>query len=772
MLTANHTKNNPNPSYTSNCTEEDKQNGIDFLFILGKDNPGENTHAEDYAKIKADCEKKGLKYIILGNGKDAVNLDDIEHLPKVRNTLIYGHGIVLKNNHMISLTEGDVLVKSMEIIQKLQDQTDCKNFFVSSCFGGKIADDFKNNKLEKGTFLSAYSAPDEVSWLRDSSSIVSILINKAMPGKIVPIVSTTAELIKTIPQTMVFACQLDNILASKTLMRKERGVFLEVERFCEYQFREFSDFILKNALEKEFPNVSLEEEQEPFKMSLSEIQAFQKQSILNHARHNDTEITNAIMTNTPSVIYPLFTGNKDQNKNLLNTVREFLIHRTKVSEDARSGIDIALFSLAANLAGIDLNNVKLRGVPLIGANLTGADFTSADLAGADLTGATLNLVKGLDVNNLVKAKSIMNIKMDTESIKNLSNEDQKLLKKKMVNDYFAYFKKEDEISDLTRNLKSLIEDNEHILKYERISIYDYGVTTSYKEVLKAGVVRLTDLLKEQQTQFHSLSNLTHQALSLIANTVSEFDVSYMPDFLRQGPVEKTVGEILKEAIPKPVIVQSLEIKNRNDLIIFFKKIPEIEKHLDYAKYLNKKLDDIYLLIDVIGLLQPKDQLEFAKHINAKLPGIEEVLMVIQVLSGKDKLEYAKLAKDMIKDKIDLQSVLDELPKEEWPSYVSLVINQFKTVDDLEWLSKELKQSPETVRLLMGEIKNRDQSMAKIPDNQSTTTLFQELGIKSHAPQVALNQYQSKPKPENDRIIKGVSNKDDTNISKVNYKPGR
>lgn len=748
MLSVARPKQNNKSTYTSNCTEEDKQNGIDFLFIIGKDNPGETTHAEDYAKIKADCEKKGLKYIILGNGKDAVNLDDIENLPRVRNTIIYGHGIVLKDNHMISLTEGGVLVKSMEIIQKLQNQTNCKNFFVSSCFGGKIVDDFKNNKLEKGTFLSAYSAPDEVAWLQDSSSIVSILINKAMPGKVVPIVSTTVELIKTIPQTMVFACQLENILASKTLMRKERGVFLEVERFCEYQFREFSNFILKNALEKEFSDLNLEDEQVPFKMSPIEIQAFQKQSIWNHARHNDTEITNAIMTSTPSMISPLFAGNKDQNKNLLNTVREFLIHRTRVSEEARGRIDTAMSMIVANLAGIDLSNLKLRGVHLTGANLIGANLTSADLTGADLTGATLNSVKGLDVNNLVKAKTIMDIKMDAQSIKALSSDDQKLLKKKMVNDYFAYFNKEDKISDLTRNLKSLIEDNEHILKFERISIYDYGVTTSYKEVLKAGAVRLTDLLKEQQTQFHSLSNLTHQALNLIANTISEFDVNYIPDFLRPGPIEKTVGEKLKEALPKSITVQNLEIQ---------------------------EFDDPYLLIDAIRINPLNDQLEFAKKINTKLPGIEEVLMVIQVLSGKDKLKYAEFAKDKVQNKFDLQRIIEELPIKDWPNYLKLVISKIQKVDDLKWLLKELRQSPEAINLIGVEIKTHTQSKEKTPENETTAILFQELGVSSSAPRVTQTSKESKP--VNDPIInrdaaKKVSDSEDEITHQGRYKSGR
>ena len=195
---------------------------LDLVFIIGKDNPGETTHSQAYKAIKAACDVRHLKYLIIGDGVTDVDIDDIPDLPDTNNISIYAHGDVINGEHVIQLNTNG-LTSTATTIKKMQEKANCKNIGIFSCYGGKAIDDIKNDsqyKLQEGTILTAYSAPDESSWSNDVTYILNNLIKKTTSGKISPMISLLRDVIMNIPQTMVIACQLKDELVSETLPRK------------------------------------------------------------------------------------------------------------------------------------------------------------------------------------------------------------------------------------------------------------------------------------------------------------------------------------------------------------------------------------------------------------------------------------------------------------------------------------------------------------------------------------------------------------------------
>jgi hypothetical protein len=629
----------PKKGYTSNYTENDRKNGqvLDFVFFIGKDNPGETAHAKLYKKIKADCEAKNLKYVILGDGVTGVNLNDIKNLPNANNAVIYGHGNVRNGRHIISLM--NKVSDSLDIVKAIQERIKCKNIIYCSCFGGKIIDDMKNsnnkNELQEGTFFAAYSAPDDMSLAIDTVSIIDIVINATKTGAMAPMFHCNRDIIKTITQTMVFAYQLKDELVSQTLLRKNREIYLEVEKFCEYQLSEFNKFIdsllmnknnesLLKELKNQFPNVNFEDREKNITaekipllqlwMTKQQIEAFQQRSLDNHCVHNDTKVVSALLDKIPFEprLLPLvILSNKsgmldDMIKTLLEknathgqTVNafksddvdsdvdiysyspltfsiEYAKNTTSVRSLLQLGADIHLpdkegripaemlskvnlawaklppkFNLSyanlaeANLSHADLTYVDLTqsdltdanltradlsGANLTRANLTGADLTGAELTGADLTGTDLTNVIGLTCSQLISAKSLINVSINAEQLKAMSNDEQKRIKEKLENDYKAYILaktiKDENIHDVVLMIATIINDEEHPLKFNRLGASDYSNTTTYKAVVNFGIEKLATLLTPEK--FNALDKETKKGLKWLAE--QDMDTSIFDSF--------------------------------------------------------------------------------------------------------------------------------------------------------------------------------------------------------------------------------------------------
>ena len=115
-------------AYKTNYSGIDKINNdvLDFVFLIGPDKKvssiagklaslAVDIQAKTYEKIIEHCERKGIKYAILGDGVRGVDLNDIP--PEANSLVIYGHGSVISNRHKISLTNTGQAVDTLDIIE-------------------------------------------------------------------------------------------------------------------------------------------------------------------------------------------------------------------------------------------------------------------------------------------------------------------------------------------------------------------------------------------------------------------------------------------------------------------------------------------------------------------------------------------------------------------------------------------------------------------------------------------------------------------------------
>jgi len=377
VLSTTHTK-----SFTTNYTDADKENGVelDFVCVIGKDSAGEKIQAKLFEKIKNLCESKKLKFAILGDGKTGASLDDISKLSKTNNIAVIGHGHAGKEGHKISLSEKSLFSK--DILEKLKEHTDCKNYIVCSCYGGQVIEDLKQSKskFEEGTWVAAFSSADEISWGADNINILMKYIENIQSGKKIFMPLLARDAIKTIPQTLVFSYWLENKIASETIGRKNRKIYFDVEKFCEYQLQIFNDYIntlllkenakdLLNEFKQEFPDVYLHDYDNPqdtqgvnlleLKMSAEEIKIFQERSIANHVLHEDLEISNDLLKKLkfPPTLLLSVIARHDRLVHPENVVRMLLKHNDNVTH----GQNVNNFSTEVGLAHTPLTLALEKG---------------------------------------------------------------------------------------------------------------------------------------------------------------------------------------------------------------------------------------------------------------------------------------------------------------------------------------------------------------------------------------------------------------------------
>lgn len=701
------------PGYTSNYTDEDRKNGVslDFVFVIGTDNPDQKTHQEAYQQIILDCEAKGLKYVILGDGDKGANLKEIAQLPPTENVVIYGHGSARHTNHHISLTDGNSS-NSFQTIHAIQAQTNCKNIFVCSCYGGKIIDDFKNNpkyKLQEGTFLSAYSAPDEVSWSDDAAHINATIIQHTTPGQSVPVVSLSADLIKAVPQTMVFAHQQGGQLESATLMRNSRHIYHQVEDFCEYQLRSYNHFIngllmsehgaqLKQTLTTEFPHVDFNEYIRRVKnnevakflelnMSDEERWQFEANSIMKHILHKDTDVLKALLHSNPSVadhiLETIKKPNPKQSKRYGGALRALLAHYAT----QEGNVDLTNCELSkADLTGLDLSHINLTNAKLNDADLTRANLTGVNLTSVDLTGA-----KGVTATMLLSAASLFQTNIDAQQFKAMTNDEQVSVKKKMADDYINHLNKIDNVFELTLLLNDIAKNETHPLKYKRIGLDDYGNTTSYAAVINHGRERLVALLSNERT-LNQLTDTVRSSLTEVAKiNVDSASESYLPSFLRSQPKEKSSADKLNELLAKAPTESVFEAISK------IEELPENDR-LPYAKKITNRIESADEITYILDLLPEQDRLPYVKFTADKVNDIKDVKSIMELLPEKDQLNYAILAREHVKNINDVISILRRLPAQDQLTFTKNILNTITDAEDLKWLAEQ-KISNETKKFL-------------------------------------------------------------------------
>ncbi len=273
----------------------------DLVISIGKDNPGHDILQTQIAALKADCEAKGLKYVILGDGKNEISASDIDILPRSNHLIVYAHGKIDKKTglHTINLMtgKGD---NTFEIITLLQKQTKCNKALVCACFGGKINDEIKSQgKVLAGTEIVTTSAPDEVSGLNEANFATTLFVSFIHQNK--PAAKSLTEyfglLMKTIPETMTYGKHTKKGFITFTIRRQDHAVLCEndPQKYFEFNKNKLDTFLRTNHLGTlQLPP-----------MTADEADNYRTKSFLHHAWHCDFDAISKLIQLDKNIISKL-----------------------------------------------------------------------------------------------------------------------------------------------------------------------------------------------------------------------------------------------------------------------------------------------------------------------------------------------------------------------------------------------------------------------------------------------------------------------------------
>jgi uncharacterized protein YjbI with pentapeptide repeats len=171
------------------------------------------------------------------------------------------------------------------------------------------------------------------------------------------------------------------------------------------------------------------------------------------------------------------------------------------------------FSAVENLEGVSFENANLKNANLSYCDLSKTILSHADLSGADLIGSIINK------DNLLKASSIKDIEIDSDTLKKNNYTDSEIiaLKQKLVNDYKKFFDTCTDFDVLCNKLNYLTEVEEHLLKVKRSGIFKYGDTEASAAVINYGRDRLVKLLDGYIANHNMLSGKERADLTQLKN---------------------------------------------------------------------------------------------------------------------------------------------------------------------------------------------------------------------------------------------------------------
>ncbi|HJU59654.1 MAG TPA: ankyrin repeat domain-containing protein, partial [Nitrososphaeraceae archaeon] len=331
----------------------------DIVIVIGNDE-GEETHHQTFFKeVRETCEKLGLKYTILGDGKSGFLEDEILLLPKTKHLAIQAHGEIKNGTHTIVLDD-EINKKTLKFIKRLQDQTGSQNIILGSCFGGKVIDELENSKIRllQNTFLFVGSAPDEFSLYHDNVLIHNILLkNIKKHGHRLNMPLLVRDVIKTIPQTLVLSYQpspleeADIPLQTLTLRRMDREIIFEIIKLCQYKLDAFNKFLGKilhgiydpffiDQLKMDYniPDMSDKFNLINLEMNQEEINYYRTTSIINHVFHRDIKLINALLKDHPfssSLMYEIILS-KYSNSDHMEHIMDILLSNLHNAADNQS----------------------------------------------------------------------------------------------------------------------------------------------------------------------------------------------------------------------------------------------------------------------------------------------------------------------------------------------------------------------------------------------------------------------------------------------------
>lgn len=273
----------------------------DIVFVIGPDNPGQDNAQQTCEQIAHKCQLHGLKFAILGDGKNPVSQADIQSLPNARHVSIYAHGIVKEGrdgnySHHISLGPYE-LNNSLTFIQALQNQTGAKNVLLAACYAGKVNEDIKQGgNILEGTELVALSSSDEVSSMVLNSEAMMSLINNIEPGEKTnqSMAKFFGNWIKYCPETITYGTQYPQEFDSFTARRTKRSEMgaIGIQQFVNYNLERFNNHLQYH--DKQPVQVT--------PMSQQEIERYQGRAFLHHVWHFDGDAIERLIDHDSSIV--------------------------------------------------------------------------------------------------------------------------------------------------------------------------------------------------------------------------------------------------------------------------------------------------------------------------------------------------------------------------------------------------------------------------------------------------------------------------------------
>lgn len=250
---------------------------IDLVIAIGPDNPNCFDSQIQIINILQQAKNNNLKVHIVGDGKNYINAEQLNNLPKSKNVILTGHGMVSKNPNNISKHTIEMisdLPNTMDVAKLFQEKTACKNIITTPCFGGKLIDDLKKeNPLKPGTNVFVASPSDEESFVRKSHELVNMILLQMGEDKDLNMLKFVQNYVEKIPETHCFIhipeSNSDKPLESVTLQVKDKvkdKLFVQCSEFTAHLLSEFNEYInnlskngLASGLENELTSLVLDD---------------------------------------------------------------------------------------------------------------------------------------------------------------------------------------------------------------------------------------------------------------------------------------------------------------------------------------------------------------------------------------------------------------------------------------------------------------------------------------------------------------------------------
>jgi hypothetical protein len=296
-------------SITSGSTNVKVGETADIVILIGPDDLGDTSLQQFYGRLQQDCEAKGLKYVILGNGLDAINTDDFDNLPKANHIAILAHGANDPENynmHLFGLRSKDDPRRtySAELIQTLQYNTGATKIIANGCWSGKINEDVQNSGsgfLLPDTEIITAASPEAMVQAYSAGAVIQDFVTVIAESKAYDTTVSMNDMFGRCllrnPETMTYGNNIPEGYQNFTARREDRATLSNptAERWINHNIANFNEFLFNIDVSAYMPPP----------ITQAYIESYRKQSFLNHLWHCDVDQVEAILKNDPDILKSL-----------------------------------------------------------------------------------------------------------------------------------------------------------------------------------------------------------------------------------------------------------------------------------------------------------------------------------------------------------------------------------------------------------------------------------------------------------------------------------